>query len=59
MRRLGIAAAVFLAVGTATGTATAASGWRSSVPFTNQVASSPTNGGGYRAQATGGVVQVD
>jgi hypothetical protein len=45
MKRLGIAAAV-LAVGLWTGEAAAAD-WNGSVPFTNQVASSPTTGGGY------------
>src|SRR5262245_62662960 len=45
MRKLVLIGAALVAL-TAAGTADAA-GWQSSVPFTNQVASSPTAGGGY------------
>ena len=40
-------AAAVLSVLTLPAPAVAASGWRASVPFTNQVATSPTAGGGY------------
>src|SRR5881396_3543165 len=46
MKRLGFAAAVVTAAALWAASASAG-GWQASVPFTNQVASSPTTGGGY------------
>ncbi len=46
MKRLGLAAAVLTAAALWAASASAG-GWQASVPFTNQVASSPTTGGGY------------
>jgi hypothetical protein len=46
MKTLGVTAAAFLAAALCAAAASAG-GWQASVPFTNQVASSPTTGGGY------------
>jgi hypothetical protein len=46
VKRLALVAALVVLVGSAAGSASVGA-WSSSAPFTNQVASSPTTGGGY------------
>jgi len=50
VKRLALATALLVLVGSAAGSASVGA-WSSSVPFTNQVASSPTTGGGYPVPA--------